>query len=1014
MYHPEVYKRMVCRIFTEDRGCCRFYCPFAHGQQEVKSESTLDLASVLDTRPDAQEELCPRQHDIIDTPPPQLRDKYLADMLKKDKERQCQGSIGGVTPISASQPYPTSLGGEIMRGRSSQSPHTPQSPPSPQHSLHNMSPPQGNHYHANFNPFKPTSDNPIPPPPYTVTPPASHPTMTHAPLSPHSPHSLHQHDRTSTPPLQQAINRSVGSTGTTLAQAEMLRLSQTSHFGRPSPPDYTHPETPASTSPHLPTSTSPAKSLHGANSLAAALNLQSPPAQSANHLLGMGQPPSSHSPQARVGLNREIDHGYNGPHQSYPLTLPYAVAGGRDTPNGMPLGNDGLSHAEQRSINLGDFPANMRRLNGVVKYHCLVDKEIENGMSQMDGTNGIGCYDGNGLDAVSYFSANTNGDVSTFDGTPMSSPIESAPFTPTISVGKSPVSRNGSRTTRSNQEALFLPEMKNGHLHLGNSSFDQDEWGSATNSWRNMQQGNGVYRDDTPTGGLTPMSPIYYEDQELLRCIVDICDEFRGSKQAAFNGNVENWNEMASALTAHSVLQQVAEFIRHCLLSAYGSHQEAQARHQDYDAYTRFIQALDSPRKAVGSLSNMDADTIQSFQSLIRRQQDRDFLGDGAQVYEDLAINLTGWLSIYWRTLPGGKVQESLDDPYFIAMFIQEILSSTSKSGRRTQSLPRKPSSSATQPPPNRGSPKNIPHEGISFSSGKRIPQSWTARKVVDVSSRSVLLQDLLSNLARFRGKTRPPLPITEALLHPLFWSAGDRCSYLSYFLELLNGERGSNVLLERFASPSDGCYCFWEKPDSSNRRNSLPCLGAEVTVGTSDKFRNGSECHPNGTSDFSRRARDLLDLSIIHSVQTIKEIDEKNKNRNEMLQFAEPGELDAAMGIPSTESLQRAVCAGLLHGVRRQNIMGLLTFAAVIASWSKSWNGKALTTTAPDKLVPEDVDSIIEELLCHRYPRAILAAYRVVPPTADIVTAWRSPAPSSSADCAIWKILLDRFSSRL
>lgn len=80
MYHPKIYKTLCCNQFMKDGWCERYYCPFAHGETELRPGDLFYASNKVLKNIDDQDSLCPDIYLPSDKPHPKLRTKFMAIM----------------------------------------------------------------------------------------------------------------------------------------------------------------------------------------------------------------------------------------------------------------------------------------------------------------------------------------------------------------------------------------------------------------------------------------------------------------------------------------------------------------------------------------------------------------------------------------------------------------------------------------------------------------------------------------------------------------------------------------------------------------------------------------------------------------------------------------------------------------------------------------------------------------------------------------------------------------------
>ncbi|KFG58872.1 zinc finger (CCCH type) motif-containing protein [Toxoplasma gondii RUB] len=80
VYHPKMYKTIMCKQFQTNAWCDRYYCPFAHTLSELRPADLFYPPSKVVGSCDDQDALCPDIYLPSDKPHPRLRARFLAIM----------------------------------------------------------------------------------------------------------------------------------------------------------------------------------------------------------------------------------------------------------------------------------------------------------------------------------------------------------------------------------------------------------------------------------------------------------------------------------------------------------------------------------------------------------------------------------------------------------------------------------------------------------------------------------------------------------------------------------------------------------------------------------------------------------------------------------------------------------------------------------------------------------------------------------------------------------------------
>ncbi|PHJ20317.1 zinc finger (ccch type) motif-containing protein, partial [Cystoisospora suis] len=80
VYHPKIYKTVMCKQFQGNSWCDRYYCPFAHTLAELRPSDPCYPPSKVFSCSDDQDALCPDIYLPSDKPHPRLRARFLAIM----------------------------------------------------------------------------------------------------------------------------------------------------------------------------------------------------------------------------------------------------------------------------------------------------------------------------------------------------------------------------------------------------------------------------------------------------------------------------------------------------------------------------------------------------------------------------------------------------------------------------------------------------------------------------------------------------------------------------------------------------------------------------------------------------------------------------------------------------------------------------------------------------------------------------------------------------------------------
>ncbi|PFH36774.1 zinc finger (CCCH type) motif-containing protein [Besnoitia besnoiti] len=80
VYHPKMYKTIMCNQFQNNAWCDRYYCPFAHTLSELRPADLFDKPSKVFGTYEDQDALCPDIYLPSDKPHPRLRARFLSIM----------------------------------------------------------------------------------------------------------------------------------------------------------------------------------------------------------------------------------------------------------------------------------------------------------------------------------------------------------------------------------------------------------------------------------------------------------------------------------------------------------------------------------------------------------------------------------------------------------------------------------------------------------------------------------------------------------------------------------------------------------------------------------------------------------------------------------------------------------------------------------------------------------------------------------------------------------------------
>ena len=96
IYHPKIYKTVLCDQFQADGWCERYYCPFAHYENEVRPIDPNFQPNYI-MFGNSQKDACPDIYLPSDKPHPKLRSHFLTIMEGRKKLRENTNGIN--TPI---------------------------------------------------------------------------------------------------------------------------------------------------------------------------------------------------------------------------------------------------------------------------------------------------------------------------------------------------------------------------------------------------------------------------------------------------------------------------------------------------------------------------------------------------------------------------------------------------------------------------------------------------------------------------------------------------------------------------------------------------------------------------------------------------------------------------------------------------------------------------------------------------------------------------------------------------